>query len=333
MRLVYTARLAQWGMPFISTLDNFFKLLPTAARYYLSFRRDKVDCVYLNNDASCNFAAAIAAHFGGLPLILYTRVFNCDTRENRWVLSRIHHCIAVSHAVRDELLELGVLAERCTVVAEGLDLSVFCPKLRNAILREELKLDAETPVITLVGGLIDWKGQDVMLDAAPMIFKDFPNAVILLVGGAYGRDTQFADMIAERAKSPEMQGRVRLLGEREDVADVLACSNVVVHASIKPEPFGSTFLEGMALGKAVIASSEGGPLDVISDGSDGLLVEPRNPVVLAAGIAAVLGDRQHLSKLGYNAASKAKAYSIENHTSQNSRILKKLLQLENEFLK
>lgn len=184
------------------------------------------------------------------------------------------------------------------------------------------------PVVTLVGGLVDWKGQDVMLAAAPLIFRVIPDAVILLVGGAYGRDNKFADMIIEQATSPVLRGRVRLLGVREDVADILACSDVVVHASTKPEPFGRTFLEGMALGKAVIASNEGGPLDVISHGLDGLLIQPRDPLVLAHAVVEILRDRQLMAKLGYNAAAKATAYSIESHASQISAVLCDVLKLQ-----
>lgn len=327
-RLIDAERLTRLGLPFVSTIDNFFNLLPSALRYGRAFKRDRIDCVYLNNDASCNFAAAIAAHFAGLPLILHARGFNSDTKGNRWVLSKLDHCIPVSHAVKDELLQLGVPREKCTVVPEGLDLSVFRPRLPVASVRQELGLSGDTPVITLVGGLVDWKGQDVMLAAAPFIFHLFPNVVILLVGGAYGRDHQFAETIIQQAASPVMQGRVRWMGERDDVADILACSDVVVHASTKPEPFGRTFLEGMALGKAVIASNEGGPLDVISHGVDGLLIQPRDPIILAHAIVEVLKDRQLMARLGYNAAAKAACYSIENHASRIAAVLNEVLKLQ-----
>jgi glycosyltransferase involved in cell wall biosynthesis len=276
----------------------------------------------LNNDASCNFAAAIAAKFARLPLMLHARGFNSDTKGNRWVLSKVDHCIAVSTAVRDELLALGVPPEKCTVVAEGLDLTVFHPRPADNSVREELHLTDQDKVITLVGGLVDWKGQDVLLDAAPFVFQKFPNAMILFVGAAYGKDDHFASLIIERSKAPVMQSRVRMLGARNDVAEILACSDVIVHASTKPEPFGRTFLEGMALGKAVIASNEGGPLDVIADGVDGLLIEPRNPGKLAEAINRLLSDASLSAALGRNAAAKARNYSIEIHADSIVKVLR-----------
>lgn len=308
-------RLKRSGIPFSSTVDNLFNMLPTALRYYFAFKRDRIDLVYLNNDAACNMAPAMAAKMAGLPTILHARGFHDDTRGCRWVIGNLQHCIAVSTAVRDGLLGLGMPPASCSVVAEGLDLTQFRPRPPSPALRAELGINEGEPVITLVGGLVDWKGQDVLLDAAPGILARYPNAHILLVGAAYGADRTFADMIAARTGEPQLGGRVRLLGGRDDVPEILALSTVVLHASTLPEPFGRTFLEGMALGKAVIASNEGGPLDVIDDGVDGLLIAPRDPSILAAAVLRLLGDPALAASLGERAARKALDYSIEKHTA------------------
>ena len=321
---ISVASLKKLRLPFVSAVDNLFNLLPNALRYYFAFKRDQIQYVYLNNDASCNFAAAIAAKMAGRICVLHARGFNSDTKGNRWVLANLDYCIAVSCAVRDELLTLGLSPEKCTVIPEGLDLTLFYPRAASDAVRKELNLQDNEPVIILVGGLVDWKGQDILLDAAPMIFEKFPTAHILLVGGAYGKDREFAGMIAERAKAPELRGRVRLLGTREDVSDILTCGDVVVHASTKPEPFGRTFLEGMALGKAVIASNEGGPLDVISHEVDGLLIEPRNPQKLADAVNSLLSDELLATRLRKNGAQKAAFYSIENHAAAIVGILNML---------
>jgi glycosyltransferase involved in cell wall biosynthesis len=309
-------------LPFRSTVDNLFNLLPTALSYWYAFKRDRIDLVYLNNDASCNLAAALAARLAGLPTILHSRGFNADTQGSRWVLGNIRHCIAVSSAVREGILALGVAPERCTVVHEGLDLTLFRPQAPSFALRAELGIGDGDPVITLVGGLVDWKGQDVLLAAAPAILQRYPNAHILLPGGAYGKDNHYADTIAQRAQDPALRQRVRLLGPRNDIPDLLALSTIVLHASTQPEPFGRTFLEGMALGKAVIASNEGGPCDVIEDGVDGLLIAPRDPALLSAAILRLLDDPALAAALGARAAEKARAYSIEHHADAICSVLR-----------
>jgi glycosyltransferase involved in cell wall biosynthesis len=320
--LLSQAWLRRNKIPLASSVDNLFNILPTALRYYLAFKRDRIDLVYLNNDASCNMPAAMAAWMAGLPAILHARGFNTDTRGNRWVLGTLKHCMPVSSAVRQELLGLGFARDQCTVVAEGLDLDIFHPLAPDPALRTALQLGAGEPVITLVGGLVDWKGQDVLLDAAPGILARYPQTHFLLVGAAYGRDASFAAEIARGAAQPALHGRVRLLGARSDVAGILALSDIVLHTSTTPEPFGRTFLEGMALGKAVIASNEGGPLDVIADGVDGLLITPRDPQLLAAAVLRLLDEPDLRATLGANAAVKARAYSIERHTSAVCAVLR-----------
>lgn len=318
------ASLRRRNVPFASTIDNLFNLLPYALRHYRAFRAERIRVVYLNNDASCNFAAALGARLAGLPLVLHARGFHADTSTNRLVLKWLDHCIPVSTAVRDELIGLGLSPDKCTVVPEGLDLAQFHPKAPAAALRAELGLLNDDPVITLVGGLIDWKGQDILLQAAPRLFARYPRAHILLVGSAYGRNDLFARQITAHAAAPDMAGRVLLLGGRKDVADILSISSVIVHASTKPEPFGRTFLEGMAAGRPVIASAEGGPLDVISHERDGLLIAPRNPDLLADAILRILDNPAWAADMAHQAAQTAQRYSITQHTAEVAAILQNL---------
>jgi glycosyltransferase involved in cell wall biosynthesis len=313
-------------LPFASTVDNVFNLLPSAVAYYRAFRRDRIDLVYLNNDASSNMAAALGAKLARLPMVLHARGFNANTKGSRWLLANLAHCIPVSHAVKDELFSLGLPPEKCTVVPEGLDLNMFHPRPPCAVLRAELALSGAEPVITLVGGLIDWKGQDVLLDAVPAILDQFPDARILLVGSAYGRDNRFAEMITQKSRSPALRGKVHMLGSRPDIPAILSISSIVLHASTKPEPFGRTFLEGMAVGKPTIASNEGGPLDVIEHGVDGLLIEPRDPAILAAAVKRLLADPALCETLGRNAARKARGYSIENHANAIRTVLRNTME-------
>ncbi|MCC2955051.1 glycosyltransferase family 4 protein [Massilia sp. IC2-477] len=310
-------------VPFASMIDNVCNLLPYAFKYYRAFRRQGARIVYLNNDASCNVAAAMAARMAGLPLVLHARGFHADTRSNRLVLSWLDHCIPVSQAVKQQLVGLGVPEDKCTVVPEGLDLGVYRPRSPAARLRGELGLPADAPVITLVGGLIEWKGQDVLLEAAPAVFARYPNAHILLVGAAYGRDDVFARKVGELVQAPGVAGRVHLLGGRKDIPEILSISSVVVHASTQPEPFGRTFLEGMAVGRPVIASNEGGPLDVITHEVDGLLIAPRDPAVLAGAILRILDNPAWAAQMESAAAATAQRYSIQSHTKAITAVLER----------
>jgi glycosyltransferase involved in cell wall biosynthesis len=75
--------------------------------------------------------------------------------------------------------------------------------------------------------------------------------------------------------------RVEFRGHRDDIAAELAPIDVLVHASITPEPFGQVVLEGMSAGLPVVASRAGGPEEIISDGVNGLLYPPGDVIALA----------------------------------------------------
>jgi len=82
---------------------------------------------------------------------------------------------------------------------------------------------------------------------------------------------------------------VRWLGERDDVPAILAAVDVLLVPSWS-EPFGRIVVEGMAMGCLVAATAAGGPAEIITDGVDGLLLAPHEPVRWAHALRAAIGD-------------------------------------------
>jgi glycosyltransferase involved in cell wall biosynthesis len=110
------------------------------------------------------------------------------------------------------------------------------------------------------------------------------------VGAAMFGEESYERELHVLAASLGIAERVEFRGFREDVWPELASFDVLVHASVIPEPFGTVVLEGMAAGLAVIAADEGGPASVIADGRTGRLFRSRELDALAAAMRA-LRDR------------------------------------------
>ena len=91
--------------------------------------------------------------------------------------------------------------------------------------------------------------------------------------------------------------------------------DVVVHASYG-EPFGISIIEAMAMGKPVVASDSGGPLEIIDDGVNGLFFRTGDPKSLGDRVAEVLSDRELAYQLGLNARERAKAFSSTRFASE-----------------
>jgi len=157
-----------------------------------------------------------------------------------------------------------------------------------------------------VGRLTPWKGQHVLLEAMARAFPDGPEQA-WLVGDAMFGETGYADRLRGLVTSLGLTGRVELRGFRQDVWPELAAVDVVVHASITPEPFGQVVIEGMAAGRPVVAANAGGPAEIVTDGVDGLLVPPDDVDALAAALRRLRDDgglRDRLAAAGVATAAR-----------------------------
>ena len=114
--------------------------------------------------------------------------------------------------------------------------------------------------------------------------------------------------IRELARDLGLGERVEFRGFREDIWGELASFDVLVHASVIPEPFGQVVLEGMAAGLAVIAPDEGGPASLISDGDTGRLFRSRSMESLAAAMLALRESPGERERLGSAALKAIGAY-------------------------
>jgi glycosyltransferase involved in cell wall biosynthesis len=135
----------------------------------------------------------------------------------------------------------------------------------------------------MVGRLAPWKGQDFFLRAFARAFQDGEERAVVVGGALFGED-EYAHGLAGLAEELGIAKRVELRGHRPDVWDELSRLDVLVHASVTPEPFGQVILEGMAAGVPVIASGAGGPVEILRHEVTGVLYEPMDVPALATAM-------------------------------------------------
>ncbi len=152
-------------------------------------------------------------------------------------------------------------------------------------------------VFGMLGRIAPWKGQDLFLKAFAAAFPDGPEQAVIVGSPMFGEES-FERELHYLPAQLGIAGRVEFRGFREDVWPELASMDVLVHASIIPEPFGTVVLEGMAAGLPVIAADEGGPATVISDGQTGHLFRSRDADSLAAAMRALAADPAGRLRLG-----------------------------------
>jgi glycosyltransferase involved in cell wall biosynthesis len=164
--------------------------------------------------------------------------------------------------------------------------------------------------VVLPGRLTSWKGQPVLLAAIARLARR--DVCCVLVGSDQGRHRYSAQLVRQ-AERLGIADRVRLVGNCDDMPAALMLSDVVVHASVRPEAFGRVVIEAQAMGRPVIASDLGGPVETVRHGETGWRVPPDDPAALAAAIDAALAlseaERQALGQRAREAVQRG--YTVQ----------------------
>lgn len=165
-------------------------------------------------------------------------------------------------------------------------------------------------VFGIIGRLTSWKGQDTFLRAFAQAFPDGTERACIVGAALFGEeDEAFARSLEHLATTLGIAHRVDFRGHRRDIQAELNHLDVLVHASTIPEPFGQVVLEGMAAGVPVIASTGGGPSEVIADGVSGLLSPPGDSNALAIAMSTLASDPGLRTRLGLAGRERAKEYT------------------------
>jgi glycosyltransferase involved in cell wall biosynthesis len=174
------------------------------------------------------------------------------------------------------------------IIHPGIDLDRFHPGAPSSSLRAELAGDSRCRLVGVVGRLDEGKGIHVLVDAMARLDEEFAAARLVVVGDKGTDTTDYADQLRRRAH--EVLGeRVRFVGRRDDVPEIMRALDVLVVAAVA-EPFGLTALEAQASRTPVIGTDAGGLPEFVEDGVSGLLVPPLDADRLARAIERMLGD-------------------------------------------
>ncbi|MEH0293462.1 glycosyltransferase family 4 protein [Agrobacterium sp. CCNWLW71] len=247
------------------------------------------------NSQKALFVCALAAKLSRRPLvwilhdIVTDPAFSATNRRASLAFARLFaKLVAVnSEETGRAFIEAGGEANKVRIVYNGFDparAKVYEPG-KAARLRAELGLGPQ-PLVGLFGRLSEWKGQHVFLEAIAAM----EGVQAVIVGGALFGQEAYEARIREQASSLGLDGRVRFLGFRSDVPELMAAMDAVAHTSIVAEPFGRVVVEAMMCGCPVVATRGGGVTEIIRDGETGLLVPPGEPSALAAALGRVLSD-------------------------------------------
>jgi glycosyltransferase involved in cell wall biosynthesis len=196
----------------------------------------------------------------------------------------------VSTDLMEQLAERGVPAARLAVVPNGVPDAEPTSGETMRALDAELGLDADTPVVSVVGRLVAQKAHDRFLRAAKLVHASLPEAKFLIVG-----DGELRARTETLADELGLAGAVVFTGIRGDATTIIARSDLLVFSS-DWEGLSIAALEALARGVPVVSTAVEGTRELLGEGAG--VVVPHEDEALAAAIVACLGDAERRAELG-----------------------------------
>jgi glycosyltransferase involved in cell wall biosynthesis len=248
--------------------------------------------VFVTNSAKSHVIGALTRKRKNVPLIWYMR----DGLENR-ALSRIllalfsRRCdltVCISRYVAAQFRRYVSSSVPAIVLYNIVDLSRFHP---GALASADIRKKPDEIWFGIIGAITPLKGQDIFLDAAESVVRQLPNANFAIVGNnpyVTQAGSLYEDHLRHRVANSVLRNRVKFVGFRNDVPNVLSELDILVQPNRGPEGLGRSVLEAMACGVPVIAVNKWGPAELIQHGLTGLLFSPLDTGQLTA----------HMLKLG-----------------------------------
>lgn len=287
--------------------------LPTALRLARIIREFRADVVHLGNGVRANYDGLLACWLTRTPCVVHVKGFEKYSDRERAAGKRIDALVPMTKAVEQHCRERGVVGRRTQVIYDALADAGFRPQRTPAEVRKELGV-GDAPLAGVASNIQEWKGQIVLVEAMAQVVRQVPAAQALIIGGVHRAGGDYAQRVHDRIAELGLQGNLRATGFRNDIADVTNALDIVVHTSVKPEPFGRVILEGMLLGKPVVASAAGGVPELIRDGETGFLFAPGDADGLAHCLVRLMQDEGLRRAIGERAREWASdAFSMERH--------------------
>ena len=279
-RLCRQEGLAHYGVPMTSEVD-----LASAWRLARILKTHRIGVVHAHKGKGRTLAL-MAGLLVRIPVLILNRgvSFPLDRFQRLgYTTRRVTAVIAVCESIKQALVGSGVDGKKIEVIYSGTDTTRFHPGVDGAAVRRDLGFSPADFVITQIG-VRSWKGNDDVIDAMVAVAAAAPAARLLIVGA------RNPDSLYELARRRRLDGRVRVVGYREDVPEILAASDCCVDASYAGLGLTGTLREALAVGTPVVATDLEGNPELVTHGVTGLLVPPRRADALARALLEIIAD-------------------------------------------
>lgn len=312
------------GLDFVPLAPSHELDLKSGWRLSRLFNRTRPDVVHAHDPHAVAMAALglSMATLQPAPVVVASRRVDFRLKKNsfsRWKYRQVDAFICASAAIAAVIGKEGISPSRIFTVHEGIDVERIT-HTEPASVHAELWLPAHAPIVGSIGALVEHKGHRHLIDAAALVVRDVPDARFVVFG-----EGPLRPALEQQIRHLHLEKHVFLPGFRADVIAFLKGFDVFVMSS-EMEGLGTSILDAMAAGKAVIGTRTGGIPEVVDDGVTGLVVPPGDAPALAGAIAELLRDRETRERLAAAGWARVRErFTVERMVEQTRRVYCELL--------
>ncbi|MFN4263871.1 MAG: glycosyltransferase family 4 protein [Thioalkalivibrionaceae bacterium] len=214
------------------------------------------------------------------------------------VMVRGERVICVSESVKRHIQKhFDVESSRVEVIHRGVDTTEYpagdvAPQTWRQEFCRSLGINTQSRrIITLPARLTRWKGQETFIDLIDRLRPAHPDILGLMVGGFDPRKHRYVRRLNDNIVKRGLTEHVKILGQRNDLRQIMTISEIVLSLSNEPEAFGRTTLEALALGRPLVGFDHGGVAEQLAACRRGWPVPPTDIAALEATVNAVLNHQ------------------------------------------
>ena len=314
----------------LKSVPNLLTMAKTVAQMSKDY-----DVIYANTQKAL-IVGAIASVWSKKPLvfhlhdILTKEHFSLVNRKisvafaNRFAL----RVIADSEATKAAYLAAGGRSEITETVYYGFEIEPYLdimPKPEQ--VRAEVGL-FDKFIVGHFSRLSPWKGQHVLIEA----LQYCPESVVaMFVGDALFGEDEYVAKLHQQVETLGLQDRVKFLGFRSDVSQLMAACDLVAHTSTSAEPFGRVIVEAMLCDRPVVAAADGGAVEIVTHGKTGWSTTPGDAFKLAAVINECVSDPIASAAIAHAGHLEAiDRFHIDKTMREIDRLLAQVMKLQDQ---
>lgn len=329
-----TTPLARAGATHITlplATKNPLKIWANSWRLENLIRKHKVDIIHARSRAPA-WSAWLAAQRTGCHFV--TTFHGTYNIQNDWkrkynaIMTKGERVIAISNFIAEHIQQnYSMVFGKLRIIHRGVDLNLFNPgnysPARMIELSKEWHLPESLPLLLFPARITRWKGQHIFLEALASL--PHRNFFAVILGDDKGRES-YREELENYIMANDLAGHVRIVPHTYHMPEAYMLSKLVVTASLDPEAFGRVVLEAQAMGRPVVATNHGGPMETVIPDVTGWLVSPGDVPALARVIEHALSlNEEDMYNLAYHSTYNAQHFSTDAMCQKTMDVYRELL--------